>query len=70
MACILLFTFVNIFLHLFNYMIWVLIYFILLFIMVSSALLAGMRRDEANFFADRVNFFAKNNNMDEVELSV
>jgi len=32
-------------------MIWALLYLILLFIMISSALLAGMRRDEADFFA-------------------
>ncbi len=45
-------------------MIWVLLYISLLFIMVSSALLAGRRKDEADFFAQKTNLFVER---DEVE---
>jgi hypothetical protein len=34
-------------------MIWLLIYLVLLFVMVSSALLAGMRKGQADFFSEK-----------------
>jgi hypothetical protein len=50
-------------------MIWALIYLILLFIMISSALLAGMRRHDANFFAERADIFADSDEIDKVKVS-
>lgn len=40
-------------------MVWALIYLVLLFVMVSSALLAGMRKDQANLFAENKKFFER-----------
>lgn len=50
-------------------MIWVILYIILLYVMISSALLAGRRRGEASFFEGRAGFFAEKGEMEEAELS-
>ncbi len=51
-------------------MIWVLLYITLLFIMVSSALLAGMRKEEADFFAQKTNLFAKRDEVKRIKASM
>ena len=45
-------------------MIWMLIYLVVLFMLVSSALLAGMRKGQADFFAEKDRF---SENLDEME---
>ncbi len=51
-------------------MIWAIIYLILLYVMVSSALLAGRRRYEANFLAEKAVAFVDSKKMGRVEVSI
>ena len=51
-------------------MIWALIYLVLLFVMVSSAILAGMRKDEANLSAERGKFFENRDEMERIKVSM
>lgn len=51
-------------------MIWLLVYLMLLFLMVSSALLAGMRKDDADFFVQRASLFAHSAEMEKIEASM
>lgn len=51
-------------------MIWLLLYLMLLFLMVSSTLLAGMRKDEADFFMQKAGLFADSVEMEKIEASM
>jgi len=51
-------------------MIWALIYLVLLFVMVSSAILAGTRKDQANFFAESGKFFENRDEVERIKVSM
>lgn len=51
-------------------MIWLLLYLMLLFFMVSSALLAGMRKDEADFFVQKASVFSSRVEMEKIEATM